>query len=30
MCIAIDGQRPDKFAANDKFIMMTLKRVKKE
>lgn len=30
MCIAIDGQRPDKFAANEKCIMMTLKRVKKE
>jgi len=30
ICIAIDGQRPDKFGANDKFMMMTLKRMKKE
>ena len=29
ICISIMGDRPAKFAANDKFMMMTLKRVKK-
>ena len=30
ICISIEGVRPDKFVANDKIMMMTLKRIKKE